>query len=174
MRNRQIRFDINCQTKNGELINVEMSFNPDPFEPVRLEFHAAKLFSGQDIKSKMDRVVEKPIGEMNAVEHWGIFFQYLTDMAQRRKINQIIECEEGIAMASEILMTISKDEAEKERLRSEYKYQLDLQSKLVHAKRQGILEGRISIARNLLSLGDPIEKIITVTGLTREEVENLT
>jgi len=31
---RQIRYDINCRAKTGELINVEMSFNPDPFEPV--------------------------------------------------------------------------------------------------------------------------------------------
>ena len=29
------------------------------------------------------------------------------------------------------------------------------------------------IAKSLLNLGDTIEKIITVTGLTREEVENL-
>jgi hypothetical protein len=33
---RQIRFDINCRAENGELVNVEMSLNPDPFEPVRL------------------------------------------------------------------------------------------------------------------------------------------
>ena len=50
LRDRQIRFDINCKAKDGELINVEMSLNPDPFEPVRLEFHAGKLFTGQDIR----------------------------------------------------------------------------------------------------------------------------
>jgi hypothetical protein len=27
-----------------------MSLNPDPFEPVRLEFYAGKLFTGQDIR----------------------------------------------------------------------------------------------------------------------------
>jgi predicted transposase/invertase (TIGR01784 family) len=229
---RQIRFDINCETKTGELINAEMSFNPDPFEPVRLEFYAGKLFSGQDIRGankdysdlkqtyqiailgkerffpdeiilhtfeyydkhhgvslngktqiitlelpKMDRVVEKPIGEMNAVEHWGVFFQYLTDMAQRKKINEIIVCEEGIAMASEILMSISKNEAEKARLLSEYKYQLDLQSKLVYAKRQGRQEGEIvkalAIARSMIEDSEPVDKIIKYTGLSREEVEKL-
>jgi hypothetical protein len=40
-------------------------------------------------------------------------------------------------MASEVLMTISKDEVERARLISELKYQLDTQSKLVHAKREG-------------------------------------
>ena len=224
IRGRQIRFDINCETEKGELINVEMSFNPDPFEPVRLEFHAGKLFTSQDIRgtdkdyddlkqtyqiailgkerffpdeiilhtfeyydrenevslngktriitlelSKMDKVVEKPIGEMNAVEHWGIFFQYLTDMAQRKKINEIIEREEGIAMASEILMTISKDEVEKARLRSEYKYQLDLQSKMVYAERkgkqEGLLEGKQEIL-DLLKSGKSPEEILKEYGTT--------
>jgi hypothetical protein len=50
LRDRQIRFDIQCKAESGELINVEMSLNPDPFEPVRLEFHAGKLFTGQDIR----------------------------------------------------------------------------------------------------------------------------
>ena len=50
LRDRQIRFDINCRAENGELINVEMSLNPGPYEPVRLEFFAGKLFTGQDIR----------------------------------------------------------------------------------------------------------------------------
>jgi hypothetical protein len=50
LRDRQIRFDINCKAEQGEPINVEMSLNPDRFEPVRLEFHAGKLFTGQDIR----------------------------------------------------------------------------------------------------------------------------
>ena len=42
---------------------------------------------------------------------------------------------------SEVLKSISKDEIERARLMSEYKYQLDTQSKLVTAKREGIREG---------------------------------
>jgi hypothetical protein len=101
---------------------------------------------------------------MNAVEHWGVFFQYLTDMAQRKKINELIDYEEGIAMASEILMSISKDEAEKARLLSEYKYQLDLQSKLVHAKRQGRQEERQEIIK-LLKSGKSPEEILREYGM---------
>ena len=44
-------------------------------------------------------------------------------------------------MASEVLITISKDEIERTRLRSELKYELDTQSKLVTAKREGLKEG---------------------------------
>ncbi|MDR1389916.1 MAG: Rpn family recombination-promoting nuclease/putative transposase, partial [Treponema sp.] len=47
---RQLRFDINCRAETGELVNVEMSFNPGAFEPVRLEYHAAKLFTAQGIR----------------------------------------------------------------------------------------------------------------------------
>ncbi|MDR0662926.1 MAG: Rpn family recombination-promoting nuclease/putative transposase [Spirochaetaceae bacterium] len=52
MRDRQIRFEITCKAEDGSLINVEISLNPDNFEPVRLEFHAGKLFTGQDIRGK--------------------------------------------------------------------------------------------------------------------------
>jgi len=218
IRDRQIRFDINCKAENGELVNVEMSLNPDPFEPVRLEFHAGKLFIGQDIRgsdksyndlkqayqiailakdrffsdevilhtfeyydmehsvslngksriitlelSKLDKVIEKPIKDMSAPEHWGIFFRYLTDKAKRGKINEIIKYEEGIAMASEVLISISKDEIERARLMSEYKYELDLQSKMVYAKRQGLQEGRQEGRQEILDLlknGKSVEEII--------------
>jgi len=167
LRDRQIRFDINCRADNGELVNVEMSLNPDKFEPVRLEFHAGKLFTGQDIRgadktfddlkpayqiaflvkeeffadeaflhtfeyydperrmslkgrsriitlelAKLDRIIEKPVREMSEQEHWAVFFRYLTDKTKRQKINELMEYEEGIVMASEVLLTISKDEIE--------------------------------------------------------------
>jgi len=218
LRDRQIRFDISCKAENGELINVEMSLFPDPFELVRLEFHAGKLFTGQDIRganktyndlkeayqitilakerffpdeiflhtfeyfdpvhrvslngksriislelSKLEKVVEKPTGEMSVQEYWGVYFRYLTDKGRRRKINEIIEREEGIAMASEVLMTISRDEIERARLLSEYKYELDTQSKLVHAKREGHKEGRLEGKREIIDLlksGKSLEEII--------------
>ena len=84
---------------------------------------------------------------MNSQEYWAVFFQYLTDKSKRGKINEILEYEEGIAMASEELIKISKDDIERARLFSETKYQLDMQSRLVYAKREarreGLLEGRL-------------------------------
>jgi len=49
IRDRQIRFDINCRAENGEPMNVKMSLNPDPFEPVRLEFYTGRLNAGWDM-----------------------------------------------------------------------------------------------------------------------------
>jgi predicted transposase/invertase (TIGR01784 family) len=247
LRDRQIRFDINCKAENGELINVEMSLNSDPYEPVRLEFYAGKLFTGQDIRgvdksyddlqrayqiailakerffpddyffhvfeyfdrkrrvslngrsiiitlelSKLEKVVEKPVGKMSAQEYWAVYLEYLTEKEKRRKINEIMKREEGIAMAGKVLMTISKDEIERARLMSEYKYQVDTQSKLVHAKRMGIQEGlekgiaeglekgrtegrteKLEIARKMKGMGDSIEKIQIITGLSAEIIERM-
>jgi predicted transposase/invertase (TIGR01784 family) len=210
LNDRQIRFDIYCKAEDGELVNVEMSLNPKPFEPVRLEFHAGRLFTGQDIRgkdknfndlkqvyqiailanerffqdkvplhtfeyydplhkvsldgrsriitlelSKLGEVVKKPIKDMNAPERWGAYFQYLRDKSKRGIINEIIACEEGIAMASEVLITISKDEKERFRLLSEEKYELDTQSNLSWTKQEGKQE-----IISLLKSGKSPEEII--------------
>ena len=236
LRDRQIRFDINCKTENGELVNVEMSLNPAPFEPVRLEFHAAKLFTDQDIRgsgrtynnlkeayqitilakerffpdeefyhtfeyydpvhqvtlngrsriitlelSKLDKVVEKPASEMSVQEYWAVYFRYLTDRSKRQKINEIMELEEGIAMASQVLITITKDEVEQARLRSELKYELDTQSRLAYAEQEGLKKGRREgfekgqeeIARNALAKDIPLELIRDITGLDIESIRKI-
>jgi predicted transposase/invertase (TIGR01784 family) len=49
LRQRYLRFDVACVTEEGEFVNVEMSLNPKASERVRLEYHVAKLFVGQDI-----------------------------------------------------------------------------------------------------------------------------
>ena len=38
---------------------------------------------------------------------------------------------------------------------------------------KGIVKGKMEIARSLLNVGDSVDKIITVTGLTRREIESL-
>jgi predicted transposase/invertase (TIGR01784 family) len=143
--------------------------------------------------SKLEKVVEKPAIEMSASEYWAVYFGYLTEKEKRRKINEILDREEGIAMASKVLMSISRDEIERARLMSEYKGQLDTQSKLVYAKRMGIQEGRaqgmteglqrghaegmekekLEIARKMKEMGEPFEKIQTITGLPTESIEQM-
>jgi predicted transposase/invertase (TIGR01784 family) len=232
LQDRQIRFDIRCKAADGELLNVEMCLNPDPFEPVRLEFHTARLFIGQDIRgskktyddlkrayqiailvkekffpdgeffhgfeyydserrvslngrtriltlelSKLEVVAGKQAGEMSSPERWAVFFKYLRDTGLRGKINEILELEEGIAMASEVLLEISRDEEERAKLDSAYKNQLDMQSKLVHAERigekKGAMQNQIEIAKNLKRMGLSISQIAEGTGLSLETVEKL-
>jgi hypothetical protein len=180
IKERLVRFDINCKTETGELVDVEMCYNPKFFEPVRLEFNAAKLFTGQNIKgtnknyndlketyqiaildklsffgdkeffhsfeyydplnkvslggrtriitlelSKYEDMFEKPVEKMNVWEYWAYFFKYLTDPCKRDRINEIIELEEGIAMASQMLYTISQDDEERARILAREKAELD-------------------------------------------------
>jgi len=113
--------------------------------------------------SKLDEVVEKTVTDMSVQEQWAVYFRYLTENGKRCKINEIIEQEEGIAMASEMLITISKDEIERARLESELKYELDTQSKLAYAKQEGReegwKEGKLKII-DLLKSGKSPEEII--------------
>ncbi|MDR1863337.1 MAG: hypothetical protein LBQ67_05385 [Treponema sp.] len=76
-------------------------------------------------------------------------------------------------MASEVLMSISKDEVERARLMSEYKYVVDTQSKVVQARREGERQKAIAIARSLKAMGDSPEKIERVTGLSPDEIAKL-
>jgi predicted transposase/invertase (TIGR01784 family) len=127
--------------------------------------------------AKVEEGAGKPAAEMESSERWAYYFRYITDKSKRKKINEIIAYEEGIAMASRVLITISKDEAERARLMSEYKYVVDTQSKVVQAKREGRLEGKLEraleIARNLKKRNIPAEQIAEDTGLSRDEVESL-
>lgn len=55
--------------------------------------------------------------------------------------------------------------------------QIDYNSGMKKAKDEGKIEGKIErnieIARNMVADGEPIEKIIKYTGLTKENIENL-
>jgi len=66
-------------------------------------------------------------------------------------------------------MGISKDEQERARLKSEYKYTVDLQSKEADAKRNRTIE----IARKLLEMNLSPDQIVKATDLTIEQIERL-
>jgi len=123
--------------------------------------------------SKLEKIAQKPVSEMTALERWAVFFRYTPDKEKRELINEIIEVEEGIAMGAQVLLTISKDERERARLTSEYKFAVDLQSREVDARRAGASDKSIEIARNAMDMGMDINTIIKLTGLTREEIESL-
>ena len=93
-------------------------------------------------------------------------------------------------MAGDVLMSISQDERERAVFRSRRMYQTDLESNLATAedrgrhigRNEGINEGinigernrNIAIAKKMLAIGEPIDKIMLVTDLTRHDIESLT
>jgi predicted transposase/invertase (TIGR01784 family) len=140
--------------------------------------------------SKVEEAAEKPASDMSVREQWAIFFEYLTNREKRGKINEILEREDGIAMAGEVLMTtITKDEIKQAYQLSRLKYELDRQNDLTEAweegelkgKLEGRLEGRLEgkregkreIARNLKKLGIPLDQIAEGTGLSLEDIAEL-
>jgi len=257
LRQRYLRFDVACKTGKGEPINVEMSFNPKASEPVRLEYHAARLFTGQDIHGedkkysdlketyqiailakkkffpdenfahnflyydpdngvplggrtriitvelvKTEPVADKPVEEMTNAELWAVFFQYLTDERKRSTMIEIINREEGIAMALDTLVNITQDEKEFAYMTSLIKGELDWNTSMAEAREEGLNEGRaeglnegraeglneglaegmekgrndekLEIARKMKEMGDPIERIQAITGLPAETIEQIT
>ena len=130
--------------------------------------------------AKLESIVEKPACEMNNPERWGVYLEYLTDRSKRSIINEIVSLEEGIAMASSVLMTISRDEEERARIMRAEKTELDYISFMAHAKEVGLEQGIAQGRKNALSetaikmreIGLTAEQILAVTGLAPEAVVN--
>ena len=83
---------------------------------------------------------------------------YLTDRSKRNIINEIVELEEGIAMASSVLIKVSRDEEERARIMREEKTELDRISYIAHAKEEGRAEER-EYFLSLLNQGLTIDEI---------------
>jgi predicted transposase/invertase (TIGR01784 family) len=126
---------------------------------------------------KIDKLLEKPVGEMTDAEMWAIFFRYVTDKSKRDILNKIIDREEGIKMAVNVLDEISRSEEERIQYENELIFDLDVRSNLDwakrEAKREGKLERNLEIAKKLLIRGLPIEQISEDIGLSIEEIQKL-
>jgi predicted transposase/invertase (TIGR01784 family) len=98
-------------------------------------------------------------------------------MEKRGKIVEIINCEEGIAMALETLVTITQAERDYAYESSLIKGELDWRSGMEYAKLSGLEEGRaeasLKIAGKMKRMGDSVEKIQAITGLPTETIELL-
>ena len=113
----------------------------------------------------------------------------MTDEEKRGKIIEIINREEGIAMALNTLANITQDEVEYARMSTLIKSQLDYQSGMVGARRKGLAEGftkghdegltegfnkaNLENARKMKAMGFLTEQIQAVTGLPIETIEQI-
>jgi len=225
---KKIRYDISCKSKNGEPIDVEMSFHPIDDELNRIEYYASRLFVGQDIEGidktysdlketyqisilaqkpffpdknlthtflyydplanvsldgkiriitleleKADAIINKPVEEMTNTEQWAAYFQYLTDGAKREKIEEIIDHEEGIALATKTLSQVSAEYEAYCLQTSLMKGELDWRSGMKDAERKGRNEANLENARKMKEMGFLPEQIQAVTGLSPETIARL-
>jgi predicted transposase/invertase (TIGR01784 family) len=131
--------------------------------------------------SKLGGIMRKSVDDMTDLEKWALFLQYANIPEYRETVNKVIQSKEALQMAGSLLMSVSKDEREQAVYRSRRMYETDMQSNLATAEDRGIQIGErqgeqrkaFAIARNLLGMNMPLDQIVTVTGLTREEVANL-
>lgn len=111
------------------------------------------------------------------IEKWIIFLRDSTNKEKRDLLNSIINTDEGIREAGEILMYISDDERERAIQESHYKAEVDRQAELLATHDQGVEEGRAEgmndAARGMKAENIPIETITKITGLTAEQVAAL-
>jgi predicted transposase/invertase (TIGR01784 family) len=130
---------------------------------------------------KAGLMAKKPSAALSRGEKWALFFRYAGDRGRRELVNGLLRDEEGIAMAGEVLLTVSRDERERLRLDSEFKYDLDQQDYLVEARKKGLAEGlakgayqeKVETARRMKGDGLAAGRIVAYTGLSPEEIEKL-
>jgi len=225
---KKIRYDISCMSKNGEPIDVEMSFHPIDDELKRIEYFVSRLFVGQDIEGidktysdlketyqisilaqkpffpdknlthtflyydpltnvsldgkiriitleleKADAFINKPTEEMTKTELWAAYLQYLTDGAKREKIDEIIDNEEGIAMATNTLCQVSAEYEAYALQTSLMKGELDWRSGMKDAEKKGRNEANLENARKMKADNMSVSQISKYTGLSAEIIAQL-
>ena len=106
----------------------------------------------------------------NHLERW---LTFLDKDTPEEVLKEVVEMDTAISKANDRLNFVSQD---KEFLRAYHLRDMalsDWTTGINTAMEKGIEKRNKEIARNLLKIGDPVEKITSVTGLTYEEVENL-
>jgi len=117
---------------------IHIFYNYDPVNNISLG-GKTKIITVE--LEKTSNVIDLPLEKMTSYEIWSAFFQYLTVLEKRNKINAILQFKAEIAMAGETLITISRDDVERARLESEYKYEMDRRSALYNAAQEGMEKG---------------------------------
>ena len=111
---------------------------------------------------------------MTDLGKFSVFFEYAANPTYRDTVNKVIESEEVLQMAGNLLMNISQDERERAIFSSRKKFQMDHASDMATARDNAIADRNFEIARKLLQRNSmTIAEIAEVTGLTADEVEDL-
>jgi predicted transposase/invertase (TIGR01784 family) len=134
---------------------------------------------------KLRVAMKKPVSKLTSAEMWGIFFGYADEPRCRELICEMIAAKEEIRMATELLTNISRDERERAHYLSRKMFLMDMEHDFAVTRKEGMEEGikkgrkegftdgKAEVAKNALSMCLPIEQIEKLTGMSREEIEEL-
>lgn len=135
--------------------------------------------------TKLGRLLEKPTQDLSRAEMWALYIKYVDDTKKRDIINQMIQKEAGLAMASTTLQKLAEDDAARVTLLSIEKAELDRESQLYYAKQKGIEIGReegVQIGResgyrdllqSMRETGMTLEAIAKATKLDPAKIQEL-
>lgn len=123
--------------------------------------------------TKLAGLMQKSVEELTRPEMWAIFFKYVDNTKQRERINNLIQKEEGLAMASTILQQIAKDDEMRIQIFSREKAEMDRVSEINYAVRKGIEEERNDVAKAFLAEGVPLEVVAKATHMSIEDIKKL-
>jgi predicted transposase/invertase (TIGR01784 family) len=123
--------------------------------------------------SKLKTAMDKPVPEMTLLEKWSIFLGYAQSSEHRDLINEIIESKKEIAMAAELLMSVSRDADERARMMSRKKFETDMTSNMLTAEARGEANKARIVAKKMKDKGMDVNTIIELTGLPVDDVLKL-
>jgi len=88
-------------------------------------------------------------------------------------IEKLYRKEEGIMWAERAAAKIDRDYDKAIRKMNEIKDSMDRAQLRYDAREEGRADEKLAIARKMKEIGDPIEKIHTITGLPAETIERM-
>lgn len=121
-----------------------------------------------DVK-KFNALPEKDI-KNDSLHRWLTFFdQNISDDL----LKELMNMDAAIYKANEKMTFLANDKEVLRLYNMREMAQIDYNSGMRKAKDEGIKEGKMETARNMIADGEPIEKIARYTGLAKESIENL-
>lgn len=121
---------------------------------------------------KIKDIFIKPVDDMTEDERWAVFVEYVSDEKFKTKASEFTNRKE-FKLAMENLFHISRSDRERSAYISHLKYMMDTAQDLHDSREEGILEGLIRVAKNLLQRGLSIEQVAADTNLPLSEIESL-
>ena len=114
-------------------------------------------------------LLEKPIEELTNAECWALFLKYASYNDKQSVLEKISAKNGGVRMAVDVLKYISKSEIERIAYEDEILAEIDQEAEYDYR----LKKEKIEMAKEMLSDGEPIPKIIKYTKLTKAEIEKL-
>jgi predicted transposase/invertase (TIGR01784 family) len=163
------------------MINI-MGFGYLPVEDFHTSFH---LWEDREKDFMLTDVCElhfldmvkfrrlKTAGGFNIEDPLHRWLAWLDANSPQKLIEEVVKMDQDILMAQTKLEVIARNP---DMLRTYERYEKaasDWTSSINGAKREGLQQGMKEAARNLKAMGEPVEKIVRATGLSRDTIDSL-